>query len=810
MSNESKRATNGVVFENNKMMFIVNTLTDKESSKNSMDECVNFGAKNRWVYLAVGYKESESLRSKHSDAEALLNAIKDEYEPYLKQSIATQDGITLSQVKDGSVNKNNKQIYLKESDVCATNSIKEVLQANDMHTKANKLEEEHSKEGARTTRMTLSFTRQEAQELIRNDHVFAIVALAYGYNGKDDALSIFEAPNTQVAFIPRTRLECGVFFDGTNNNKHNTEMRLAYEEYFYLKSRMMTGENRTTTHTWETKILDKDTPDSEILPLIFEDLKDYMVKKNIYGKKRSSLDKYNDGIIFGIGQNDVSADCDAIYEYFKESKMQEALKEIEKIQKKRIPFEQKQKETETAKEEFKLTKQTVAYIEKEILISGKDSSYTGALSNVAKLHKVYDTSVTKTTHKDADLFECFRESIYITGAGTHSDNKDGDHESDDLFLGQALAIGNAGVRAKVNNACKDLHSIVSNLDTDYIDTLVLDVFGFSRGAAEARHFVSKLCEGLECTFERTIKDKKDYTEYELTKAGANLYPHILKEKESEKDKVIIDKIVFRFIGVFDTVPHEGLFQGNDAKDLGLKLYPKKVSQVVHLTAKDEFRYNFDLVSIFPKHQKDDEGNKEEGNFIEKEFFGAHSDVGGGYRDDISEEVQLPTQIRRLHSSFDDENKYDAKIIAKIKKWNAKHHWIKDLDDSKIINIKYHKDMGKTDGFYIKKRVYKKQHDITVVYKVYMFRDKVDTEYSQIPLEYMYKKIRDVLPMKELNGLTYKDEASLVKSKVLNADPQHYKEIKSQFFHHSSSVGVAHKANRGEENIMYGKRDIHYV
>ena len=811
MSNESKRALGSVVFENNTMMFMANALTNREVSKDTLDECVQFGNRNRWAYLAVGYKESEELRKNNSDAQALLAAIKDEYEPLLLQGIKSKDGISVSQLKDDVFNKDTKRIYFVESDVCATNSIKELLQVNKMNTKANKLEEVHTIQGPRVTRMSLSFTRQGAQKLLDDDYVVAIVALAYGYNGEDSNLKIGEHPAAMVAFTPRTRFECGVFFDGTNNNMYNTQMREAYEEYFRLKAEMISGQTERSLDGWESKILDPKVPESEILPLIFQDLKKYMEDKEIYGTKRQSQKEYNDGVIFGWGQNDVSKDCDAIYEYFRDSKIQEVLKDIAEMN--AIPDDLKSKEdkkNETQKRES-LIKQTAAHIEDEILISGEDSSYTGALSNVAKLYECYDENVTKTTHKDADLFECFRDKIYVEGAGTHSDSKEKNDEADDWFLGQAFAIGDAGVKAKVNKACKKLHEKISNLGESYIDTLVLDVFGFSRGAAEARHFVSKLCEGLACTFERKVQDKqnKEYIEYELTKSGTNLYPHILKEKASQKNNIVIDKIIFRFVGVFDTVPHEGLFQAGDAKDLGLKLDNKKVSKLVHLTAKDEFRYNFDLVSIFGEHTKNEQGEKEQDHFLEKEFFGAHSDVGGGYKDNIAEEVQLPTQIRRLHSSFDDENKYDEKIIAKIKKWNKKHFWIKDLNDSKIINIKRHKDIGKTDGFYVKKRVYKEKEETTVRYKIYMYRAKVDSEYAQVPLEYMYKKIQNILPMQALEKLTY-SRVGIDKEKVISADEKHYVELKPQFFHHSSSVGIAHKPSRGTENILYGKRTIHYV
>ena len=814
MANTEERAVGGAVaFDDDRMLFIASAVSGKEKSLTSTAQTIKSSPRNRWAYLGVGYKECEKLRKNNPDSEALLQAIQKKYQDILIDTVESYDGITLNEIRDMKVLREGKEVYLQRAKMTQCNCIKHLLLANRMYEQVKHLKEYHKKPSAKTTRMTLEINRHKAQELLKDDHCYAIVALAYAYKDVDEHLELVPYPEVQVAFVPRMRLECGVFFDGTLNNMLNTQMRKAYEDYFELKSKMISGQMQTTPNGWESKILNPSIPKSDIMPLIFKDLQSAM--KDIYGKERASVQEYNDGWAFGWFEDDVSKDCDAIYSYFRDSGIQRLLNDIQKVVKTpdRIMSATKKKEKikNIKQEAFKGNKAFLSkeqhsdnYIENKILISGEESSYTGALSNVAKLYKLYDTDNVAGENKQAHRYECFKEKIYVTGAGTHFDKQTSNHEEDDLFLGQALAIGDAGIKAKVNNACKQLHKIVGGIEEAYIDTLVLDVFGFSRGAAEARHFVGLLSKDLNCTFKRTMD--KGYTEYELTKQGENLYPHILREEENEKGKIIIDKIIFRFIGVFDTVPHYGLFQSNEEGDLELKLESTKMSKVVHLIANDEFRHNFALVSL-----KTSENEELSNHFEEKVFFGAHSDIGGGYRDDKEETIELPTQYKRNVSKF-----YDKEIITKIKVWNKKHSWVKQeayIDFiSKIDEIGMH-----GDGFYIKKYISRKregkvQRDVSR-YHIYMYRKHLDTEYSQIPLEYMHQKAKEVAPFREMPYLSYKEIDILYNNKdeIISLNPEVYKEIKPQFFHHSITVSVANEANSTDDvKEFYGKRKIYYM
>ncbi|WP_324172475.1 phospholipase effector Tle1 domain-containing protein [Sulfurimonas sp.] len=781
MAKKEKRALGAVAFNEDAMILIAQALTGNEASTDSNAQCASFNEKIRWAYLLVGYKESQELRKANKDNESLLDAIKSKYAPLVKSAIDENAVSERSKIKQQMVVKSGKHINLVQSVACSSTSLEGLLKVYHMNAQAKTLDAVHKEKGAMRTRMVLPFSTKECHKLIQKEkgktegsykhHAFAVVAWAYGYKGEDDKLELIKAQNPIVALLPKIRFECGLFFDGTNNNKFNTQMRLDYERYLENKHKIIDA-NNAPEESLERLIMSKDVPKSKVLPLIFKDLKENI---GSYGHTSISEKKYDGGSwFFGMWQDKVSYDADKIYDYFRD----EDSKEVDE------------------------------FIVDELLPSGKDSSYTGDDTNVVKLYDLYNTQVNNSSHKEQHLYKCYRKKLYITGAGTYDSRKTGKKEEDEVFRGSALAMFSTGVVTKVEQACKDLRRELKGFSTGYIDTLVLDVFGFSRGAAEARHFVGSISKELDTVFEREVTDKKGktYIEYELSKNGENLYPYLIKEGNDEKDQIIIDRIIFRFVGIFDTVPHYGLIQKNDAEDLDLKLHHKKVSRVVHLTAQQEYRYNFDLFSIktssseqLPKH------------FEEKEFFGAHSDVGGGYGDDNDELRNLPTQF--FH---DIDPSFDKKVISKLKKWNKLYSWVKDAKFEFINNKKeFLKDIESkkiADGFYIDKWENEGDENMEddTTYYIYMYRKSIDAEYAQIPFEYMFEKAKKLVPMKNLGKLTYKNMKELEKTKVLDLDDAYLKKFKSQFLHHSSTSGIAHHPNSGDENILYGKRDVHYV
>ncbi len=226
--------------------------------------------------------------------------------------------------------------------------------------------------------------------------------------------------------------------------------------------------------------------------------------------------------------------------------------------------------------------------------NNQNSPEFGNITNVAKLYNLYDPSA------GAD---------YKIGVGT------GTYES-------AITHGSTGkgMQARVDAAYERLVKFYNSdaareMRVDdpkrWEEVKQIDVFGFSRGSAEARVFGNKLkTNGIpdyENTYEKSV----------LVGYGRNL--RMEKRTFARKFK----GVDIRFMGLYDTVDARGVpFVSTPQSDLAID--PKFVRNTVHLVAANEYRTNFDSVSACqsakicaPKIQ---------------EYFipGAHSDIGGSY------------------------------------------------------------------------------------------------------------------------------------------------------------------------------------
>jgi hypothetical protein len=244
-------------------------------------------------------------------------------------------------------------------------------------------------------------------------------------------------------------------------------------------------------------------------------------------------------------------------------------------------------------------------------------SYSNALSNVAKMEQyVKDTS--------SDFEHAF--SIYTEGPGTEAveiigkgdsartkkkKKKNSGHKKD-ATLGFAVGLGDTGVKAKVRAGMSKLTALIGKEipRTTVIDKLVIDVFGFSRGAAGARFFVHEVLNE-EASSITVQGERVEFPAQPLfSRLQRNLY------------NITADKVEIRFVGLYDTVASCGIGNWEDGKRL-LKLDSIKraaVKNVVQLASADEHRYNFSLTDIKSAGIKG------------KEVFlpGVHSDIGGGY------------------------------------------------------------------------------------------------------------------------------------------------------------------------------------
>ena len=226
-----------------------------------------------------------------------------------------------------------------------------------------------------------------------------------------------------------------------------------------------------------------------------------------------------------------------------------------------------------------------------------DDSYMNDLSNVAR--KEYWYKEDRNTHIG---------KIYIEGIGTEDFKADVDDPTNHKGVG--YGAGYTGIRPKVEKCCKNIMLKVFELKGDFeINTITFDVFGFSRGAAAARNFVYEVTQ---------IKPKNGLLGTLLNKIQINY-----------------TSINIRFLGIYDTVssydPNAGESTtnpnfSNDVEELHLNTL--KAKKIIHFCASDEHRENFMLTRARFAGGTD--------------FFlpGVHSDVGGCYTNNMSENKQI--------------------------------------------------------------------------------------------------------------------------------------------------------------------------
>jgi type VI secretion system secreted protein VgrG len=225
-----------------------------------------------------------------------------------------------------------------------------------------------------------------------------------------------------------------------------------------------------------------------------------------------------------------------------------------------------------------------------------DNSYGNAHSNVAELFRLYQDDTNRAL-SSGESRACIK--AYLEGIGTTS----GDSDS---LIGQGTGGGTTGVLARVQESPGKILEEIRNWRSSnpglLIEAVEIDIFGFSRGAAAARHFANEV-----------LKAEHGVLSGLLSPRTAGFAPNFSW-----------NRVRLNFIGLFDTVaalvdPLEGDFSPANDRNPGLNLYlpPGCARKVVHLTARDEKRWNFALNSVAPGH-------------LEIELPGSHSDIGGGY------------------------------------------------------------------------------------------------------------------------------------------------------------------------------------
>ncbi|CAI8795964.1 phospholipase effector Tle1 domain-containing protein [Pseudomonas chlororaphis] len=236
-------------------------------------------------------------------------------------------------------------------------------------------------------------------------------------------------------------------------------------------------------------------------------------------------------------------------------------------------------------------------------MSDPESSYGNDVSNVKRLSDLY---FSKQVVEGEGLQRRAFRSIYIEGIGTQAGEKDS-------VITSGTGRGGTGVLGCVQKAFIEIKQRIGiffeqNPDSE-ISSLTFDAFGFSRGAAAARHFANEVVRWLG-PLELILHD--------YSKAFS---PRFNRQYGNDVD--------MGFIGLFDTVPsvaglsNLGNVRSAIAPGIKLHLDRRYFRSVVQLVARDEYRANFALSRVKPDH-------------TEITLPGAHSDIGGGYLDEVQE------------------------------------------------------------------------------------------------------------------------------------------------------------------------------
>lgn len=271
-------------------------------------------------------------------------------------------------------------------------------------------------------------------------------------------------------------------------------------------------------------------------------------------------------------------------------------------------------------------------------------SFGNELSNVALLYELYKDQANQSVDEAAAAVSV---KVYIDGIGTIGGQED-------VTWGLASGQGSTGVAARVNSSPsllnEKLRELVEGNPHLLIEKIEFDIFGFSRGAAAARHFANEILKPKGGIFADKLNDS---------------FPAMAEGFEWATD------VCINFIGLFDTVaaiaaPSRGNFSVGDDRNPGINLYlpPGCARKVVHLTAADEHRHNFSLNRVHPSHE-------------ELALPGVHSNLGGGYPAVVRERllVGAPRVCRNIYYSPET---IDRRKLEESRAWRGREAEEKEL------------------------------------------------------------------------------------------------------------------------------------
>ena len=357
----------------------------------------------------------------------------------------------------------------------------------------------------------------------------------------------------------------------------------------------------------------------------------------------------------------------------------------------------------------------------------------------------------------------------------------------DSLRGNVTGGGSTGVDEKKQSAFNQIidwySKLVKNEKLDrekhLISKVVIDVFGFSRGAATARSFIHQVLSGTRVIV--TKVSTRRGTRYQRKVIPTS---RLLMAMEAPGIEIAQDALQIGFAGLFDTVSSHGSALHSDVKDLNLDAV-KKARKVYHLTAAEEHRLCFSLTDI----------TSAKNACVGEEYFlpGVHSDIGGGYRE---EGAQIEDLTIMDHDSW-------AMMALNFSSLNVSLRQYADLLEKEGWFINRVKNPATLDGRTTQLMVNKVTKVAGGLYgfgattyevdtSITAFRNTVKNTYHRIPLNLMAEEA-------ERNDFTFKPRL-----KSANAVPGELSQVDSAIRSYIGRVGNNSKASdwfaKGSGNI----------
>ncbi|KZL15279.1 DUF2235 domain-containing protein [Pseudovibrio sp. Ad26] len=459
-----------------------------------------------------------------------------------------------------------------------------------------------------------------------------------------------------------------------------------------------------------------------------------------------------------------------------------------------------------------------------------DDSYKSDFTNIWKLHNLYPQQHSqRNINEERYIFG----NYYVEGIGTENNEPDSKY-------GAGLGTGDSGVIAKSEKGASQAFNFVSTYAGYNIIRIEVDVFGFSRGAAAARHFSNLVInfKGIYSPYHWVFKEIGPGTVNMSRIPARNMVgkKRIRKEHNGELYSIFEEiPVEIQFIGLFDTVPSViDLLDGdisaqNDDNGDVLTHLPSGIAQkkVVQLAAINERRENFGLKSILssPVSCKNPEV-KIEGNHLEECMFGAHSDIGGGYVSkaygaDLGVEPDAAKKAldegwigeklaKKCSSKTTDKSyRHDGYPIGQslteetciiegetgkiIEETSTTTTTLKDIGTSSLSTHKSTLQREYVDGAYSRIALHK-MHDYAVASEVpFIALNHEDGEGS-----------KEANPIPELTDIP--DELKFIDEKIHKGEPlsdDELKLLKKKYLHHSDNYeGIGHDPHESGERLIF--------